>query len=522
MAANDLSRPMFLPDLLIAALNRSGDRPALHIDGEVRTATELRDEISRYVQAFRASGLVQRDGVATLSKNRPEVLCSMGAVMISGCRNTPLHPLGSLDDHAYVLEDAGIETLIFDPSFVERARQLQARVPTLKRLLSYGPAACGQDLVALAGTFMVQRLFAPEVDPEDLSALAYTGGTTGKPKGVMSTYRGSVAMAQIMVSEWQWPEEVRHLVCTPLSHAGSSLFVPLLLRGGSMVVLPAFEAGSVLEAIERHRITTVMLVPSMIYALLDHPSFDRTDLSSLETIYYGASPMSPTRMQEAMKKLGPIFFQFYGQTECPQSVCILRKEDHIADDLARLASCGRPVPWVRVGLLNDEGDEVRKGDPGELCVRGPLVMKGYWNKPEETADALSGGWLHTGDVAREDEHGFLTIVDRKKDMIVSGGFNIYPREIEDVISTLPEVAAVAVIGVPDETWGEAVKAVVVARPGETIDVAAAIALVKERKGSHHAPKSVDVAESIPMSPLGKPDKKALRARYWAGTDRLVN
>jgi fatty-acyl-CoA synthase len=519
---NDLYRPMFLPDLLIAALDRNGDRPAVHIDGNVLTAAQMRDEISRYAQAFGASGVTQGDGVATLSKNRPEVLCSMGAIMVTGCRNTPLHPLGSLDDHAYVVEDAGIETLIFDPSFAERARQLRARVPRLKRLLSYGPTDISENLVALASTFAPQPLEAPRVDPEDLSALAYTGGTTGKPKGVMNTYRGSAAMAQIMVSEWQWPDQVRHLVCTPLSHAGSSLFVPLLLRGGSMIVLPGFDAGAVLDAIERHRITTVMLVPSMIYALLDHPSFAETDLSSLETVFYGASPISPVRLQEAISKLGPIFFQFYGQTECPQSVCVLRKEDHDATNLARLASCGRPVPWVRVGLLDDDGNQVPKGELGELCVRGPLVMKGYWNKPEETAQALEHGWLHTGDIAREDEHGFLTIVDRKKDMIVSGGFNVFPREVEDVISTHPSVAAVAVVGVPDEKWGEAVKAVVVARSGEALDAEELIALVKDRKGSHYAPKSVDIVDSIPLSPLGKPDKKALRARYWAGAHRLVN
>jgi fatty-acyl-CoA synthase len=519
---NDLYRPRLLPDLLIAALDRSGERPCLYIDGDVLTAAQLRDEISRYVQAFNSLGIACGEGVATLSKNRPEVLCSMGAIMIAGCRNTPLHPLGALDDHAYVLEDAGIDTLIFDPSFAERAGQLRERVPGLKRLLSYGGANVGVDLVGLAAGFDPQRLVGPPVDAEDLSALAYTGGTTGKAKGVMNTYRGSASMAQIMVSEWQWPEEVRHLVCTPLSHAGSSLIVPLLLRGGSMRVLPAFEAGSVLEAIEHHRITTMMLVPSMIYALLDHPQFSQTDLSSLQTIYYGASPMSPARLREALLKLGPIFFQFYGQTECPQTVCVLRKEEHDPDDLDRLASCGRPVPWVRVAMLDDDGNEVPRGQPGELCVRGPLVMKGYWNKPEETARALEGGWLHTGDVAREDDQGFLTIVDRKKDMIVSGGFNIFPREVEDVIGTHPAVAAVAVVGVPDEKWGEAVTAVVALREGATLIVEELITLVKERKGSHHAPKSVEIVDSIPMSPLGKPDKKAIRARYWASSDRLVH
>ena len=513
---------MFLPDLLVAALERNRDRPAVFIDGDVLTAAHFRDEISRYVQAFRDQGIVQGDGVATLSKNRPEVLCSMGAVMIGGCRNTPLHPLGSLDDHAYVLEDAEIGTLIFDPSFASRAAELRERVPGLERLLSYGPTDVSVDLVALAASFEPARLVAPPVDAEDLSALAYTGGTTGSPKGVMNTYRGSATMAQIMVSEWQWPDEVRHLVCTPLSHAGSSLFVPLLLRGGSMHVLPGFDAGAVLEAIERERITTIMLVPSMIYALLDHPKFADTDLSSLQTIFYGASPMSPTRLQEAIRKMGPIFFQFYGQTEAPQSVCILRKEEHDPDDLARLSTCGRPVPWVRVALLDDDGNEVPKGEPGELCVRGPVVMKGYWKKPEETAAAFTGDWLHTGDVAREDEHGFLTIVDRKKDMIVSGGFNVFPREVEDVISMHPAVAAVGVIGVPDEKWGEAVKAVVVPRAGMSVDADELITLVKERKGAHYAPKSVDVVDEIPMTSVGKPDKKAFRARYWTGSDRLVN
>ena len=280
-------------------------------------------------------------------------------------------------------------------------------------------------------------------------------------------------------------------------------------------------AGEVLTAIERNRITTMMLVPSMIYALLDHPRFASTDLSSLRTVFYGASAISPARLREAIQKMGPIFVQFYGQTEAVMTVCVLRKEEHLVDDEARLASCGRPVPWVRVALLDDDGNQVPQGTPGELCVRGPLVMKGYWNKPQETVDAFEHGWLHTGDVARADKDGFLTIVDRKKDMIVTGGFNVFPREIEDVLSTHPSVAAAAVVGVPDEKWGEAVKAVVVARPGQTVDVQALVALVKDRKGSHYAPKSIDIVDSIPVSPLGKPDKKALRARYWSGSDRLV-
>jgi fatty-acyl-CoA synthase len=517
----DLYRGVFLPDLLIWALRQDPDRPAIFSGEQVLSIAQLSAQVSRYAQVYAAQGVSPGSGVGMLSVNRPEVLYAIGAYMVSGCRNTPLHPLGSLDDHAYVLEDAAIETLVFDPSFTERAEQLRDRIPSLKRLLSFGPSRVGVDLCALAETFEPHPLVAPTVQPEDISALAYTGGTTGAPKGVMSTYRGSGAMAHIMLSEWQWPDDLCHLICTPLSHAGSSLVVPVLVRGGSVVVLPRFDAGAVLETIERYRITSVMLVPSMIYALLDHPDFSTTDLSSLQTVFYGASPMSPARLQEAIHKLGRIFFQFYGQTEAPQTVCVLRKEDHDPDDLARLATCGRPVPWVHVALLDDDGQEVQKGEPGEICVRGPLVMKGYRNKPSETAAALQHGWLHTGDVAREDEHGFFTIVDRKKDMIVSGGFNVFPREIEDVLSSHPAVASAAVIGVPDETWGEAVKAVVVLRAGHAVSPEELIALVKQRKGSHYAPKSVDFADAIPLTAVGKADKRTLRTRYWSDADRQV-
>jgi fatty-acyl-CoA synthase len=519
----DLHRGTFLPDLLIAALNRHPDRPAVYLGDHVLTGAEVRDEISRYAQAFAAHGISKGSTVAMLSTNKPEVLFTMGANMVTGCRTTALHPLGSIDDHAYVLDDAGTETLIFDPAaFGERAAQLLERVPSLKRLLALGPTDVGDNLLDLASGFDPAPLEAPDVAADDVAGLAYTGGTTGKPKGVMGTYRSGAAMTEIQLAEWEWPDEVRFLIATPLSHAGAAFFIPTLLRGGSIVVLPGFDPGKVLETIEKYRITATMLVPTMLYVLMDHPEFASTDLSSLETIYYGAAAMSPTRLKEAIEKLGPIFFQFYGQAECPMTITVLRKDDHDTSNLARLATCGRPVPWLHVALLDDDGNAVPRGEPGEICARGPLVMQGYWNKPEETALALEGGWLHTGDIAREDEDGFYTIVDRKKDMIVSGGFNVFPREVEDVLSTHRAVANVAVIGVPDEKWGEAVKAVVVLRPDQSVDPEELMALVKERKGAHHAPKTVDFAESIPLSPLGKPDKKALRASYWGDTTRQVN
>jgi fatty-acyl-CoA synthase len=520
---DDLHQGVFIPDLLIAALNRNPDKPAVYLGDDVLTAAQVRDQISTYAQAFASLGISKGSPVAMLSTNKPEVLFTMGANMVTGCRTSALHPLGSLDDHAYVLGDAEVETLIFDPgAYSERAAQLQERVPTLKRLLALGPTDVGENLLELAAAFTPQPLRAPKMSADEVSGFAYTGGTTGKPKGVMSTYGSAATMTTIQMAEWEWPDEVRFLIATPLSHAGAAFFIPTLLRGGSIVVLPGFDPAKVLETIEKYKITATMLVPTMIYVLLDHPDFATRDLSSLQTIYYGAAAMSPTRLKEAIEKLGPIFFQYYGQAECAMTITVLRKGEHDITNMDRLATCGRPVPWLHVALLDDDGNEVPHGEPGEICVRGPLVMAGYWKKPDETAEAFKYGWLHTGDIARADDDGFFTIVDRKKDMIVSGGFNVFPREVEDVLSSHPAVAAAAVIGVPDEKWGEAVKAIIVKRPDADVAPDELITLVKERKGAVYAPKTVEFADSIPVSPLGKPDKKALRAKYWADSARKVN
>ncbi|HVU60570.1 MAG TPA: AMP-binding protein [Mycobacteriales bacterium] len=518
-----LHTPAFMPDLLIAALSRHADKPAVYLGEEILTGAQVAAQVSKYVQAFASLGITAHHPIAMLSKNRPEVLFTMGANMLTPCRSTALHPMGSADDQAYVLEDAEIETLVFDPSaFDERAAELRDRAPGLKRLLSLGPSEVGIDLIALAETFEPQPLVAPIVEPDDVSGFTYTGGTTGASKGVMQTYRSGATLTQIQLMEWEWPEETRFLIATPLSHAGAAFFIPTLLRGGSIVVLPGFDPTAVLETIQKYKITATMLVPTMLYILMDHPKIDDYDLSSLETVYYGASAISPTRLKEAIEKFGHIFFQFFGQSECGMTISVLRKGEHDVNDLDRLATCGRPVPWLNVKLLDDDLNEVPDGEPGEICVRGPLVMKGYWKKPEQTAEALAGGWLHTGDIAKKDAQGFLTIVDRKKDMIVSGGFNVFPREIEDVIGTHPAVGQVAVIGVPDDKWGEAVKAVVVLRPDQTVTAEELYDLVKDRKGATHAPKSVDFVDAIPLSALGKPDKKALRAQYWQGADRRVN
>ena len=515
-----------LPHLIIDGLNRYDDRPFLFLGDATITYAEVRAHASRFAQALEAKGIKKGSRTAILSANRPEVLYSLCANMLVGACNTPLHPLGSADDQAYVLEDAEVETLIYDPTIFEpRAAELKERVPGLKHLLAFGPSQVGEDWNALAAAFEPKPLVAPDVGANDLNTIVYTGGTTGRPKGVRQPYRSAAYMTMVQMAEWEWPEEVRFLIATPLSHAAAAFVVPTLQSGGAFVAMQGFTPDLFFDTVEKHRITATFLVPVMIYPLLDHPRAATADISSLETLFYGASPMSPTRLKEGVEKWGQIFFQCFGQSEAPMVLTHLKKADHDLSKPERFASCGRPSPWVRLALLDDDSQPVPEGEAGEICVRAPLVMEGYNGLPEQTEAAFAGGWLHTGDVGRYDDEGFLHIVDRKKDMIVTGGFNVFPREIEDVISAHPAVAQVAVVGVPDERWGESVKAVVILRPGHEGSEALAAELqaaVKEAKGSVQSPKSVDFVSSIPLSPLGKPDKKALRKQFWGDQARGVN
>jgi len=532
MSQSLLRHPLHTGHLLVGALKRHRDSPVLFLGDTTLTGGELAMRISQYIQAFETLGAGGGTTVGLLSLNRPEVLMIIGAGQTQGYRRTALHPLGSLDDHAYVLTDAGATSLIIDPNpmFVERARGLLAKVPSLTKILTLGPvpaelAEVGVDLIATAASFAPRPLVAADLPPDHVGGLTYTGGTTGKPKGVIGTVGSILTMTTVQLAEWEWPEHPRFLMCTPLSHAGAAFFTPTIVKGGEMIVLPKFDPAEVLRTIEERRITATMLVPSMIYALMDHPDSRTRDLSSLETVYYGASAMNPVRLAEAIERFGPIFAQYYGQSEAPMVITYLPKAEH---DAARLTSCGRPTLFARVALLDAEGTPVPRGEVGEICVSGPLLSGGYWNLPEATAEAFRDGWLRTGDMAREDDDGFYYIVDRVKDMIVTGGFNVFPREVEDVVAEHPAVAQVCVIGTPDEKWGEAVTAVIVLRPdhpGDEDSVAALTveiqAAVKERKGSVQAPKQVIVVESVPVTALGKPDKKAVRARFWDGASRAI-
>jgi acyl-CoA synthetase (AMP-forming)/AMP-acid ligase II len=317
-----------------------------------------------------------------------------------------------------------------------------------------------------------------------------------------------------------------NLAAAPMTHTSGGLSLPCTARGGTVVVITKPDPPLMLAAIAKHKVTELFLPPTVIYRLLDIPDLNRkVDFSSLKYFLYGAAPMSVDKLKQAIATFGPVMAEAYGQTEAPAGISSMPPDEHFREErLApdeRLSSVGRPNVLTRVEIMNDDGKILTAGETGEICVRGDIVMKGYYKDPQRTAEALIDGWLHTGDVGRLDAEGYLHITDRKKDMIISGGFNVYPSEVEQVLWGHPAVQDCAVIGVPDPQWGESVKAVVELNPGERVSAEELIALCKAKLGSVKAPKTVEFIESLPRSPVGKVLKKDLRASYWAGANRKI-
>ncbi|WP_199256964.1 AMP-binding protein [Tomitella fengzijianii] len=495
---------------VFAALRRYPDRVAFSWDGGSRTYCETADVIGRFQAVLSARGCARGQVIGLLGGNRADVWCAGAAAGGLGMATTWLHPLGANADRLYQLEDSGASMLIVDEQrFPDQGGELAAACAERGvDVLSIGPSDFAPDLATLAR----RHGPAPVVDlarPDDLSNIGYTGGTTGTPKGVERSHAANAAVTGAVLAGFELPPVPRFLAAAPISHVGGSKVVPTLIRGGKVHLVTGFSPEATLDAIERHRLNCTLLVPSMIYALLDSPALRRADLSSLELVLYGASPISPDRLGEGLDRLGPVFSQMFGQTEC-YPISLLRRDEHRMDEPGLLASCGFPLPGVSVSIRGDDGAEVPDGEPGELCVRGGPVMDRYWKRPDLTAAALASGWLHTGDVARRDERGYLYIVDRMKDMVISGGFNVYPREVEDVLAAHLAVSAAAVYGVPDARWGEAVTAAVVLRPGAVAGEAELIAHVRERKGPVLTPKSVRIVDALPLTAVGKVDKRRLR------------
>jgi fatty-acyl-CoA synthase len=522
MQANDPHWGGTLGGILVDALGRFKHRPAIADDRIQWSYGELANVIGRFIAVYKSIGLKKGDALSILSANRAESWAAICAAMIMGVRYTPLHPMASEDDHLFIIEDAEIDLLIVDAArFEARGRAISSRARGLRHTLSFGSMENATDILVEIESAKA----SPLIDESDFGAiawLAYTGGTSGRPKGVMLSHRTFVMMSLLLMSDWDWPTHIRFAAVTPISHAAGVTLFPIMCRGGFMRLMDGFESDAFCRVVEQHKINATFLVPTIIYALLDDSAVrSRYDLSSLETIVYGAAPMSPHRIEQGVKVFGPVFVQMYGQTESPQCIMTLRKEDHDLSKPHRLGSCGRPAPSVTVKLFDEKMREADVGQPGEICVRGPLVMDGYWKRDDATEEAFRHGWLHTGDVATKDEEGYFYLVDRTKDLIITGGFNVYPREVEDAIAEHPAVAHAAVIGIPDSKWGEAVKAFIVLKAGCSVGAAEIQAHVKNRRGGPWSPKSIDFVEAIPVTSLGKIDRKALRSPYWSGRDRGI-
>jgi fatty-acyl-CoA synthase len=455
--------------------------------------------------SLRVAGALERDGVApgakvgVLSGNNAVAFACVFGIARRGAVWCPINPRNEMAENRALLELFDCEALIYHPAYAEMAAQLDVRVKV-----------CLDDLEAWLGA---PGGAAALVD--DLAMLVGTGGTTGLPKGVMLTSRNLETMTALTLMGYPFEGRPSYLALAPLTHAAGVLCFPVMARGGRIVVMPKPDVGAFIALIERERVTHTFLPPTLIYMLLAHETLDATDLRSLQCFWYGAAPMSTTRLEEALTRIGPVMAQLFGQTEAPMMVSMLPPAEHFRADgsvaVERLASAGRPAQLVTVGIMDPEtGALVDVGERGEIVVRGSLVMAGYYKNPEATEAASAGGWHHTGDVGYLDEDGYLFIVDRLKDMIITGGFNVYSAEVEQALMAHPAVRDCAVVGLPDEKWGERVAAVIEA--GADVDADALIAFVKARIGSVKAPKQLEVWPELPRSRVGKVLKVDVRAQ----------
>jgi acyl-CoA synthetase (AMP-forming)/AMP-acid ligase II len=512
------------PRILDRACQYYRDDTAL-IAGDTRiTYLHLGEWTNRIGNGLVSLGVREGDRVGLLMPNCVEYFPTQYGIWKAGAVQVQMPARASADDHRFFLNAADATTLIYHADFEQTVAKLRDSCPSVRRFIRVGTAKSHIDALDYADVFDGQPTAAPEIQlsPGDLSFITFTSGTTGQPKGVLNTHESwshYIATAGLEIADTRPREVFAH--GAPLTHFTQAFFLPTLMRGGTNVIMPGLDVETIFSTIDRYRVTATAVVPTVVYLMVDHPRRQQADLSSLRTIVYAGSPMSPDRLQAAIKAFGPIFVQSYAGTE-PGFMTCLRKEDHRIDGPAdRLGSAGRAMFHVDLSIRDEQHNLLPAGTVGEICCRQEGRMVGYLD-PALDAEGLRDGWVHSGDLGYLDDDGFLFVVDRKKDMVVTGGFNVFPRQVEDVLLEHGGVAQCAVIGVPDPKWGEAVKAVVVPKPGVQVGPDELVAWVKHRKGSVWAPKSVDFVTSLPTNANGKVDKKRLRAPYWRGRSRQVN
>ncbi|MFB6675092.1 class I adenylate-forming enzyme family protein [Streptomyces sp. NPDC056390] len=489
------------------------------------------DEEWTYDQAYRNScqvahalmgaGVVKQTKVAVLSPNSIRAwLCVLG-IWRAGAAWVPLNPASPAADNAALVERFDVEVLLYHPKLAEAAVHIRQTIGRPLTCLSFADSDSWLD-------------GQPDTPPavsyhmDDVVSVTATGGTTGQPKGVMNTHRsfGVMVAHQILAMSYAEGERAVNLAAAPLTHSAGALTLQATARGGSVVIIPKASPEGVLDAVERYGVTEVFLPPTVIYRLLDELETRPVDTSSLRYLLYGAAPMSLEKLREGIRRLGPVFLEVYGQTEAPAAISFMRPSEHLADgDIAsdeRLGSCGRPYPLVSVAIKDvHTAEPVAHGASGEICVGGDLLMKGYYKDPEQTAATIRDGWLHTGDIGHLDAEGYLHITDRKKDMIISGGFNVYPSEVEQVIWGHPAVADCAVVGAPDAEWGERVTAVVELKSGLEVTVEEIKQRCRDALGPIRSPKEVLFVPQLPRSVNGKVLRKDVRAQFWVDRTRAL-
>jgi acyl-CoA synthetase (AMP-forming)/AMP-acid ligase II len=497
------------------------DRPATICGDRVRTWAESKDRVARLAAGLLAHGVAPGDRVAIVSLNSDHYHEALLATWWAGAVVNPVNIRWSPAEIAYSLVDSETRVVVVDDTFAAALPAIREGAPGLKTIVHAGTGATPDGAVSLEELVTSDPVDDARRGGSDLAGVFYTGGTTGFPKGVMLSHQAMLVSTLGSAAAGAFAPNARLLHAAPMFHlADLAAWNGTNALGGTHVIIPMFTPDGVLTAIAEHGITDALLVPTMLQMLVDAPGFADADLSSLRRVLYGASPIAASLLERILTSLPSLrLTQAYGMTELAPVATVLTHEDHQVERLRRAA--GRAAPHAEVIIADPDGVEVPRGEVGEILVRGAHVMDGYWGRPDDTAEALLGGWMHTGDGGRMDDEGYVYIVDRIKDMIVSGGENVYSAEVENALASHPAVATSAVIGVPDPEWGERVHAVVVLRPGMTTTADELREHAKSLIAGYKAPRSAEFVDALPLSGAGKVLKRDLRAPYWEGTERGV-